>query len=99
MPLIKVLCDAILGDQAEEALATVKGHLAYSADPIMLITDSMIPAMDDAGQFHVADLREIPSRLSMQQRWPKTIPIAVGKSASSGRLHAERNACLCVAAR
>lgn len=62
MPLVEQLYDAIVDGKAEAALAAVRQQLAEGADPIVLITDSMIPAMDDVGhlyqeeQYFIAEL-------------------------------------------
>lgn len=52
MPLVEKLYDAIVDGEAEAAHAAVQEQLAQGADPVTLITDSMIPAMDDVGQLY-----------------------------------------------
>ncbi len=52
MALVEKLYDAIVDGEADIALAAVQEQLSEGVDPITLISDSMIPAMDDVGQLY-----------------------------------------------
>lgn len=52
MALVEKLYDAIVDGEADIALAAVQEQLSGGVDPITLISDSMIPAMDDVGQLY-----------------------------------------------
>lgn len=52
MALVEPLYDAIVEGEAEAALAAVSAQLSAGADPITLIADTMIPAMDEVGQLY-----------------------------------------------
>jgi corrinoid protein of di/trimethylamine methyltransferase len=62
MALVEKLYDAIVDGDAEVARGAVDEQLSAGADPMVLITDSMIPAMDDVGhlyqeeQYFIAEL-------------------------------------------
>ena len=52
MALVEKLYDASVDGEADIALAAVQEQLSEGVDPITLISDSMIPAMDDVGQLY-----------------------------------------------
>jgi 5-methyltetrahydrofolate--homocysteine methyltransferase len=60
MPLVGKLFDAIVDGKPADALAAVNVALAAGADPIALIADTMIPAMDEVGQLYSEEEYFVP---------------------------------------
>lgn len=60
MALVERLYDAIVDGDAVSAQDSVREELAKGADPIGLITGSMIPAMDDVGQLYQDEQYFVP---------------------------------------
>ena len=60
MALVEKLYDAIVDGEAATAREAVNEELARGADPIALITGSMIPAMDDVGQLYQEEQYFVP---------------------------------------
>ena len=60
MPLAKPLFDAIVDGKPGDALAAVNSELAAGADPIALIAETMIPAMDEVGQLYSEEEYFVP---------------------------------------
>jgi len=60
MALVEKLYDAIIDGQAAEALAAVKEQLATGASPLALISETMIPAMDEVGKLYQEEEYFVP---------------------------------------
>jgi corrinoid protein of di/trimethylamine methyltransferase len=60
MALVEKLYDAIVDGQAAEALAAVKEQLATGASPLALISETMIPAMDEVGKLYQEEEYFVP---------------------------------------
>jgi corrinoid protein of di/trimethylamine methyltransferase len=58
--LVEKLYDAIIDGQAAEALAAVKEQLATGASPLALISETMIPAMDEVGKLYQEEEYFVP---------------------------------------
>ena len=59
----KELFDAILNGDAKKAHAATEAALAQGADPMQLIADSMVPAMDEVGKLFEAEEYFVPELL------------------------------------
>ncbi|HQX84102.1 MAG TPA: corrinoid protein [Aestuariivirga sp.] len=60
MAFVEKLYDAIVDGSEAEALEAVREELRAGTDPMLLITDSMIPAMDDVGQLYQEEQYFVP---------------------------------------
>jgi len=60
MALVQDLFDAIVDGKPANALAAVQAELDAGADPIALIADTMIPAMDEVGQLYSEEEYFVP---------------------------------------
>lgn len=60
MAFVEKLYDAIVDGSEAEALEAVREELRAGTDPMHLITDSMIPAMDDVGQLYQEEQYFVP---------------------------------------
>lgn len=60
MAFVEKLYDAIVDGSGAEALEAVREELRAGTDPMLLITDSMIPAMDDVGQLYQEEQYFVP---------------------------------------
>ena len=60
MARVEDLFDAIVDGKPADALAAVEVELAAGADPIALIADTMIPAMDEVGQLYSEEEYFVP---------------------------------------
>ncbi|MGO9773084.1 MAG: corrinoid protein [Roseiarcus sp.] len=60
MALVEKLYDAIIDGQAAQALAAVKEQLATGASPLALISETMIPAMDEVGKLYQEEEYFVP---------------------------------------
>ena len=60
MALVQGLFDAIVDGKPANALAAVEVELAAGADAIALISDTMIPAMDEVGQLYAEEEYFVP---------------------------------------
>ena len=69
----KDLYDAILSGDAKKAHAATQAALAEGAEPMQLIADSMVPAMDEVGKLFEAEEYFVPELLlagrAMKARW------------------------------
>ena len=63
MALSKELFDAILNGDAKKAHAVTETALAEGAEPMQLIADSMVPAMDEVGKLFEAEEYFVPELL------------------------------------
>jgi corrinoid protein of di/trimethylamine methyltransferase len=63
MALSKELFDAILNGDAKRAHAATETALAEGAEPMQLIADSMVPAMDEVGKLFEAEEYFVPELL------------------------------------
>lgn len=63
MAFVEKLYDAIVDGSEAEALEAVREELRAGTDPMLLITDSMIPAMDDVGQLYQEEQYFVPELL------------------------------------
>jgi corrinoid protein of di/trimethylamine methyltransferase len=60
---VKELYDAILNGNAKQAHAATEVALAAGADPMALISSSMVPAMDEVGKLYEAEEYFVPELL------------------------------------
>lgn len=60
MIMVEELYDAIIDGQSSAAVELVQEQLAAGADPIKLIQETMIPAMDEVGRLYQEELYFVP---------------------------------------
>lgn len=63
MPLYESLHDAIVNGKATDAVTITKAALAAGADPMDLVTQNMIPAMDQVGRLFECEEYFVPELL------------------------------------
>jgi 5-methyltetrahydrofolate--homocysteine methyltransferase len=90
MALLKELYEAVLNGDAPGAVATVRAALAGKADAVELITDSMVPAMDEVGRRFEAQDYFIPDVLLSARAMKNAVELLQPFLAASGARPAGR---------
>lgn len=81
----KELYDAVLNGDAKKAHAATKAELEAGADPMQLITESMIPAMDAVGNLFEAEEYFVPELLLSGRAMKRAMELIKPLLAASGQ--------------
>lgn len=90
MAMLKELHDAILNGDAQGAVACARAALADHTDPVRLITESMVPAMDEVGRRFENEEYFIPDLLLSARAMKNSMELVQPLLAASGAQPAGR---------
>lgn len=90
MAQVNELYDAILNGNAKQAHAATAEALSAGADPMQLIADSMVPAMDEVGKLFEAEEYFVPELLLAGRAMKSAMELIKPLLTASGRKMAVR---------